>query len=71
MDKPKSERHLRALRRQIQGQGLSAIDFGLRDPSRIPPKPKYTINEILVKARRLNMTYGKYVAMMYERGIRL
>ena len=71
MDKPKRNDYLKTLKNQIQAKSRSVTDFGLRDPSWIPPKPKYTINEIIVKARRLNMTYGKYVAMMYERGIQL
>ena len=71
MDKPKRDDYIKSLKNQIQAKSRSATDFGLRDPSWIPPKPKYTINEIIVKARRLNMTYGKYVAMMYERGIQL
>lgn len=71
MEKSKNNRYIKTLRNQFQAKSRSITDFRLRDPSWIPPKPKYTINEIIVKARRLNMTYGKYVAMMYERGIQL
>ena len=71
MDKPKRDNYIKSLKNQLQAKSRPVTDFGLRDPLWIPPKPKYSINEIIVKAMRLNMTYGKYVAMMYERGIQL
>ena len=64
MDKPKRDNYIKTLKNQIQAKNRPVTDFGLRDPLWIPPKPKYSINDII-------MTYGKYVAMMYERGIQL
>ena len=36
-----------------------------------PPKPKHSIEEIMEKANEKNMSYGKYVSLIYQKGYKL
>lgn len=36
-----------------------------------PPKPKYDLHEVTRMAKKVGMSYGKFVGLKYEQGITL
>ena len=54
----------------LKGQEpFDKLDFGFSDWT--PPKPKHDIYEVVVMATKNGMSYGKFVALMNEKGNQL
>ena len=54
----------------LPGESLAEQLWG-EDFKWTPPKPKYSINEIVKKAKKEGVSYGKYVALRHAKDIKL
>ncbi len=65
-----SERAIRTKKAYLK-KGLEPDVSLIEEFKYTPPKPKYSISQIVEKAKKENLSYGKYVALRHAKGVKL